>query len=132
MPLQWRLPRAPSRRPRATGPRPRADRDALAKAIAALKAAKKPLIIAGGGVRYSGAENALADFAASRGIPVVETIAGKGGLTHFHPVHCGPCCGQWLLTLLPAMLAPSPGRIVDAPLVMPQKRQVPSDDAETT
>ena len=71
-------------------PRPRADRDALAKAIAALKTAKKPLIIAGGGVRYSGAENAVADFAAARGIPVVETIAGKGGLTHFHPVHCGP------------------------------------------
>ena len=71
-------------------PRPRADRDALAKAIAALNTAKKPLIIAGGGVRYSGAENAVADFAAKRGIPVVETIAGKGGLTHDHPVHCGP------------------------------------------
>jgi 3D-(3,5/4)-trihydroxycyclohexane-1,2-dione acylhydrolase (decyclizing) len=71
-------------------PRPRADRDALARAIATLKKAKKPLIIAGGGVRYSGAENVVADFAASRGIPVVETIAGKGGLTHFHPVHCGP------------------------------------------
>ena len=71
-------------------PRPRPDRDAVAKAVDLLKTAKKPLIIAGGGVRYSGAEQAVADFAAKRGIPVVETIAGKGGLTHYHPVHCGP------------------------------------------
>lgn len=73
-----------------TIPRPRADRDALAKAVDVLKTAKKPLIISGGGVRYSGAEGAVADLAAKRGIPVVETIAGKGGLTHYHPVHCGP------------------------------------------
>ncbi|MES2143048.1 MAG: 3D-(3,5/4)-trihydroxycyclohexane-1,2-dione acylhydrolase (decyclizing) [Pseudomonadota bacterium] len=71
-------------------PRPRPDRTALAKAADMLKTAKKPLIIAGGGVRYSGAEAAVAAFAARRGIPVVETIAGKGGLTHYHPVHCGP------------------------------------------
>jgi 3D-(3,5/4)-trihydroxycyclohexane-1,2-dione acylhydrolase (decyclizing) len=71
-------------------PRPRPDRKALAHAVSVLKTAKKPLIIAGGGVRYSGAEQALAEFAARRGIPVVETIAGKGGLTHYHPVHCGP------------------------------------------
>ncbi len=73
-----------------TIPRPRPDRAALAKAVDLLKTAKKPLIIAGGGVRYSGAEDAVAAFAAKRGIPVVETIAGKGGLTHYHPVHCGP------------------------------------------
>lgn len=71
-------------------PRPRADRDSLAAAAAALKAAKKPLIISGGGVRYSGAEKALADFAAKHGIPVVETVAGKGAFTHDHPVHVGP------------------------------------------
>ena len=71
-------------------PRPRPDRDALANAALLLTTAKKPLIIAGGGVRYSGAEEAVAAFAAKRGIPVVETIAGKGGLTHYHPVHCGP------------------------------------------
>jgi 3D-(3,5/4)-trihydroxycyclohexane-1,2-dione acylhydrolase (decyclizing) len=71
-------------------PRPRPDRAAVAKAVDLLKTARKPLIIAGGGVRYSGAEAAVAAFAAARGIPVVETIAGKGGLTHFHPVHCGP------------------------------------------
>jgi 3D-(3,5/4)-trihydroxycyclohexane-1,2-dione acylhydrolase (decyclizing) len=73
-----------------TIPRPRPDRDSVAEAAALLKSAKKPLIISGGGVRYSGAEDALAKFAADRGIPVVETIAGKGGLTHYHPVHAGP------------------------------------------
>lgn len=71
-------------------PRPRADRDSITAAAALLKSAKRPLIISGGGVRYSGAEQALAEFAAKRGIPVVETIAGKGALTHDHPVHAGP------------------------------------------
>ena len=71
-------------------PRPRPDRRAVEEAIAVLKTAKAPVIIAGGGVRYSGAEQAVADFAAKRGIPVVETIAGKGSLTHDHPVHAGP------------------------------------------
>ena len=71
-------------------PRPRPDRKASEAAAALLRTAKKPLIISGGGVRYSGAETALARFAAERGIPVVETIAGKGALTHNHPVHAGP------------------------------------------
>ncbi len=73
-----------------TIPRPRADRDRVAEAAALLRTAKKPLIVAGGGVRYSGAEEAVSSFAAERGIPVVETIAGKGSLTHYDPVHCGP------------------------------------------
>jgi 3D-(3,5/4)-trihydroxycyclohexane-1,2-dione acylhydrolase (decyclizing) len=73
-----------------TIPRPRPDRRAVADAATLLRTAKKPLIIAGGGVRYSGAEGVVAKFAADRGIPVVETIAGKGGLTHHHPVHAGP------------------------------------------
>ncbi|WP_020683037.1 3D-(3,5/4)-trihydroxycyclohexane-1,2-dione acylhydrolase (decyclizing) [Marinobacterium rhizophilum] len=71
-------------------PRPRPDRKAVEEAVALLRTAKKPLIISGGGVRYSVAENEVAAFAAKRGIPVVETIAGKGGLTHDHPVHAGP------------------------------------------
>ncbi|MGP9791820.1 3D-(3,5/4)-trihydroxycyclohexane-1,2-dione acylhydrolase (decyclizing) [Roseinatronobacter sp. NSM] len=71
-------------------PRPRPDREAVIAAADLLKSAKKPLIISGGGVRYSLAEDVLADFAAKRGIPVVETIAGKGALTHNHPVHAGP------------------------------------------
>jgi 3D-(3,5/4)-trihydroxycyclohexane-1,2-dione acylhydrolase (decyclizing) len=48
------------------------------------------LIIAGGGVRYSQAESALENFATEHGIPVVETIAGKGTFTHHHPLHMGP------------------------------------------
>lgn len=71
-------------------PRSRPDRDAVAQAAKLLSQAKRPLIIAGGGVRYSLAEEKLAEFAAKRGIPIVETIAGKGGLTHDHPVHAGP------------------------------------------
>ena len=71
-------------------PRPRPDRDALAQAVALLEGAKRPLIIAGGGVRYSLAEEALARFAERRGIPVTETVAGKGTLTHEHPMHVGP------------------------------------------
>src|SRR5258707_5542493 len=71
-------------------PRPRPDRQKLAEAAALLKTAKKPVLIAGGGVRYSLAENAVAEFAIKRGIPIVETIAGKGGLTHYHPAHAGP------------------------------------------
>jgi 3D-(3,5/4)-trihydroxycyclohexane-1,2-dione acylhydrolase (decyclizing) len=71
-------------------PRPRADRKKLAEAAALLKSAKKPLIISGGGVRYSLAEEKVAQFAISRGIPIVETIAGKGALTHNHPAHAGP------------------------------------------
>ncbi|HEY0213510.1 MAG TPA: thiamine pyrophosphate-binding protein, partial [Paenirhodobacter sp.] len=71
-------------------PRPRADRDAVAAAAELLKTAKRPLIISGGGVRYALAGETLAKFAAGRGIPVVETIAGKGTLTHEDPVHAGP------------------------------------------
>jgi len=71
-------------------PRPRPDRDSLAEAVRVLKAAKRPLIISGGGVRYSGAEAALADFAEKHGIPLCETIAGKGTVTHDHPAHVGP------------------------------------------
>ena len=73
-----------------TIPRPRPDRARVAEAAVLLKSANRPLIISGGGVRYSGAEEAVATFAAERGIPVVETIAGKGTLTHYDPVHAGP------------------------------------------
>lgn len=71
-------------------PRPRPDREAVAAAAELLKTAKRPLIISGGGVRYSLAGETLAKFAAERGIPVVETIAGKGTLTHDDAVHAGP------------------------------------------
>jgi 3D-(3,5/4)-trihydroxycyclohexane-1,2-dione acylhydrolase (decyclizing) len=73
-----------------TIPRPRPDQKQLAEAAAVLKTARKPLLIAGGGVRYSLAERAVAEFAVKRGIPIVETTAGKGGVTHYHPAHAGP------------------------------------------
>ena len=73
-----------------TIPRPRADKLKIAEAIALLRSAKAPLIISGGGVRYSQAEEAVAKFALDRGIPLVETIAGKGAVTHTHPAHAGP------------------------------------------
>jgi 3D-(3,5/4)-trihydroxycyclohexane-1,2-dione acylhydrolase (decyclizing) len=73
-----------------TIPRPRPDRQKLTEAAALLKKANKPILISGGGVRYSLAEEAVAAFAIKRGIPIVETIAGKGGVTHYHPAHAGP------------------------------------------
>jgi len=71
-------------------PRPRPDRGQLARAVAALRAAKRPAIIAGGGVHYSLAESELATFAEKHGIPVVETIAGKSSLLSDHQNYAGP------------------------------------------
>ncbi|WP_343115566.1 3D-(3,5/4)-trihydroxycyclohexane-1,2-dione acylhydrolase (decyclizing) [Ostreiculturibacter nitratireducens] len=70
--------------------RPEPDAVELAEAVALLKAAKSPVIVAGGGVVYSGAEAALADFAAMHDIPVVETQAGKSALDHDHALNFGP------------------------------------------
>ena len=72
-----------------TIPRPRPSRDEVAKAADLLKTAKKPFLISGGGVRYSGAGEALAEFATRRGIPFTETIAGKGAVVHDHPAYVG-------------------------------------------
>jgi len=71
-------------------PRPRPDRGRLQEAVTLLKAAQRPLIISGGGVRYSGAEETLSAFATKHGIPLCETIAGKGSVSHDHPAHVGP------------------------------------------
>jgi 3D-(3,5/4)-trihydroxycyclohexane-1,2-dione acylhydrolase (decyclizing) len=65
--------------------RPLADRALLQKAVQLIRAAKTPLIIAGGGVIYSEASAALARFAERTGIPVAETQAGKGSLGFDHP-----------------------------------------------
>ena len=54
-----------------------------------IKASRRPLIVAGGGVHYSGAAQALAEFAARHGIPVAETQAGKGTLAWDHPCNAG-------------------------------------------
>lgn len=72
-----------------TIPRARCDRDLLARATDWIRRAKKPLIIAGGGVLYSEASEALSQFAAATGIPVGETNAGKGSLPDNHPQQVG-------------------------------------------
>ncbi len=70
-------------------PRPRPDREALAEAVEALRNASRPLVIAGGGVRYSLAEAELAAFAERHNLPVAETIAGRSTLVHDHPCNVG-------------------------------------------
>lgn len=66
-----------------------ADSDELARAVAMLKTAKRPLIISGGGVLYSGAHQVLAQWAAEQGIPVAETQAGKSALSWAHECNVG-------------------------------------------
>src|SRR5690606_282035 len=58
--------------------RPVPDAQSVAEAAERIRAAKRPLVIAGGGVHHSGAEEALRAFAESTGIPVSETQAGRG------------------------------------------------------
>ncbi len=70
-------------------PRPRGDAELVRKAAEWIRAAKRPLIIAGGGVIYSEATEALSRFAAQTGIPVAETQAGKGSLCFDHPQNLG-------------------------------------------
>lgn len=72
-----------------TIPRTRCDQALLKKAAEWIRAAKSPLIVAGGGVLYSEASGALARFAEATGIPVCETQAGKGALTYDHPQEVG-------------------------------------------
>jgi len=69
--------------------RPLADRSALAQAIAMIRDAKRPLIIAGGGVIYSDACQALDALVRQTGIAVGETQAGKGCLPYDHPQNLG-------------------------------------------
>lgn len=68
-------------------PRPRATVDAIAQGAARIRAAKRPFLIAGGGVHYSEATAALRAFVDATGIPVGVTQAGKGALLDEHP-----CC----------------------------------------
>src|SRR5581483_4788770 len=62
---------------------------ALARALELIRAAKRPLIVAGGGVIYSEATSALRAFAHATGIPVCETQAGRGALISDHPLSLG-------------------------------------------
>ena len=69
----WHIPRAP------------ADEQSLARAVEVIRAASRPLVVAGGGVIYSDATDALRAFCEATGIPVGETQAGKGSLPYDHP-----------------------------------------------
>ncbi|MEL6168656.1 MAG: 3D-(3,5/4)-trihydroxycyclohexane-1,2-dione acylhydrolase (decyclizing) [Pseudomonadota bacterium] len=62
----------------------------IAEAATLLKAAERPMIIAGGGVQYSGAVAELTALAEATNIPVVETIAGRANLLATHPLNIGP------------------------------------------
>jgi len=73
----WHIPRQPT------------DQTLLQRSIEWIQASRSPLIIAGGGVYYSQANQALAKFAAQTGIPVAETQAGKGSLHFDHPQEVG-------------------------------------------
>lgn len=66
------------------------DAHEITDAAALLTGAKRPMIIAGGGVQYSGAVAELTAFAETHGIPVVETIAGRANMKATHPLNIGP------------------------------------------
>ena len=69
--------------------RPPAEPAVLAEAAALLRAARRPLIVAGGGTIYAEATDALRELAEATGIPVAETQAGKGSLPYDHPQAVG-------------------------------------------
>ncbi len=71
-------------------PRPRPDLSSLSEAAAALRSARRPLLVLGGGVRYSGATPQAMALAERHGIPIVETTAGRTLIPHEHPLHAGP------------------------------------------
>ncbi len=73
----WAIPRAP------------ADPAFIARAAALIRKARRPLFVAGGGVQYSEASEALSALATATGIAVCETQAGKGSLAHDHPLQLG-------------------------------------------
>ncbi len=70
-------------------PRPRADKALLKQAAEMIRSAKKPVIIAGGGVIYSDACDELKKLVHKTGIPVAETFAGKGSLPYDEPQNLG-------------------------------------------
>lgn len=69
--------------------RPEPEPAALARALAAIRTARAPIVVAGGGVIYARATEALRRFAEATGIPVAETQAGKGALPYDHPLALG-------------------------------------------
>jgi 3D-(3,5/4)-trihydroxycyclohexane-1,2-dione acylhydrolase (decyclizing) len=69
--------------------RPLPEPAALARAVEVIRSARRPLIVAGGGVIYSEATDALRSFVEATGVPVAETQAGKGSLPYDHPLALG-------------------------------------------
>jgi 3D-(3,5/4)-trihydroxycyclohexane-1,2-dione acylhydrolase (decyclizing) len=69
--------------------RPVPEPTALERAIEVIRSARRPLVVAGGGVIYAGADTALRALAEQTGLPVAETQAGKGSLPHDHPQSVG-------------------------------------------
>ncbi|MEO8289000.1 MAG: 3D-(3,5/4)-trihydroxycyclohexane-1,2-dione acylhydrolase (decyclizing) [Chloroflexota bacterium] len=69
--------------------RNRPDRASLEQAADWIKSARRPIIVAGGGVIYSGATDTLRRFVDTTGIPVGETMAGKGSMPYDHPLNLG-------------------------------------------
>jgi 3D-(3,5/4)-trihydroxycyclohexane-1,2-dione acylhydrolase (decyclizing) len=68
---------------------PPPDAGELARAAEVLKEARRPLVIAGGGVVYGQASEAVRRFAEAHGVPVAETLGGKGALAWNHPLLAG-------------------------------------------
>jgi 3D-(3,5/4)-trihydroxycyclohexane-1,2-dione acylhydrolase (decyclizing) len=71
-------------------PRPRPDVRSVAEAVEILRSARRPLLVCGGGVRYSGAAAAVLELATAHGVPFVETPAGRTLLPDLHPLNAGP------------------------------------------
>ncbi|MFC9898183.1 3D-(3,5/4)-trihydroxycyclohexane-1,2-dione acylhydrolase (decyclizing) [Nocardia sp. NPDC127579] len=71
-------------------PRPRPDIRALEAAAAAIRSAERPLLVLGGGVRYSDAISQIMELAERHGIPVTDTTAGRTLIAHDHPLYAGP------------------------------------------
>ena len=74
--------------------RSRPGRDAVARAAECLRDARRPIILAGGGVHLSGAYCELQRFAEAFGIPVAQTLSGKGAIPCIHPLSVG-LFGRW-------------------------------------
>ena len=74
--------------------RSRPGRDAVARAVACLRDARRPIILAGGGVHLSGAYCELQSFAEAFSIPVAQTLSGKGAIPCVHPLSVG-LFGRW-------------------------------------
>jgi len=70
--------------------RPQPDNRSARDAATLIKESSRPLLVLGGGVRYSGAVDHAIGFAERYGIPVTETTAGRTLIAHDHPLHAGP------------------------------------------